>query len=530
MAKKTIAQLTTEFGDGKTVSGSNFANIFDSNFNLAETGTSTAEGSLFLKGNLTANEYILSSSVINQQILDVSGSTHFGDSSDDVHTRIGSMMITGSLTISGSSGFQFRVDSDDVVLGADAGKQLDSSATSYNVLIGHEAGYDLTSGDKNVFIGQQAGGNGGGTIGPNGTFDVAIGYRAMGEGYVKSGNGNVMLGYEAGSRLGYAGSGAGNNVAIGYQAGQNIKGYNNVAVGLQALYGVQTGNGANWNNIGIGREAGKIYQGYDSIFIGYLAGNSATTGNGNILIGTDVDLGSATDSGIMKIGSGSIIPLSASLVTGDVKFPSTASAAYFVGDGSQLTNLPSSSPFPLSGSAIISSSFTAGDTNSNALKVIASGSVSGSGIVEFVGSAGTLFSAVDSLSGSLMAVTDASGIPILEVFSDATVEAKGFKGYRPIETRAASFVLQLGDMGTYNRCGSVTVSLSASSAIPFEIGTEIEFFQTSSAGNLLITASAGSGITLNSKDGNLKLAGQFSAATLKKVGTNEWDLVGDLTS
>ena len=131
-----------------------------------------------------------------------------------------------------------------------------------------------------------------------------------------------------------------------------------------------------------------------------------------------------------------------------------------------------------------------------------------------------------------MSVTDASGIPILEVFSDATVEVKGFKGYRPIQTQASSFVLQLSDMGTYNRCGGVaiTASLSASSAIPFAIGTEIEFFQTSSAGNLLITASAGSGITLNSKDGNLKLAGQFSAATLKKVGTNEWDLVGDLTS
>ena len=135
------------------------------------------------------------------------------------------------------------------------------------------------------------------------------------------------------------------------------------------------------------------------------------------------------------------------------------------------------------------------------------------------------------MSGSLMAVTDASGIPILEVFSDNTVTANGFKGWRPYQTQATSFVLQLGDMGTYNRCGgvAVTASLSASSAIPFALGTEIEFFQTSSAGNLLITASAGSGVTINSKNGNLKLAGQFSAATLKKVGTDEWDLIGDLT-
>lgn len=218
-------------------------------------------------------------------------------------------------------------------------------------------------------------------------------------------------------------------------------------------------------------------------------------------------------------------------ISGSMDVDGFVSASSFSGDGSGLTNLPASSTFPYSGSAIISSSFTAGDTNSNVLKLIGSGSVSGSGLFEIEGSTGTLFSAVDSMTGSLMSVTDASGIPILEVFSDATVEAKGFKGYRPIETRAASFVLQLSDMGTYNRCGgtAITASLSASSAIPFAIGTEIEFFQTSSAGNLLITASAGSGITLNSKDGNLKLAGQFSAATLKKVGTNEWDLVGDLT-
>jgi hypothetical protein len=34
---------------------------------------------------------------------------------------------------------------------------------------------------------------------------------------------------------------------------------------------------------------------------------------------------------------------------------------------------------------------------------------------------------------------------------------------------------------------------------------------------------------MNSKNGNIKLTGQFSAATLKKVGTDEWDLIGDLS-
>ena len=158
------------------------------------------------------------------------------------------------------------------------------------------------------------------------------------------------------------------------------------------------------------------------------------------------------------------------------------------------------------------------------LKVRASGSVAfdGSG-------SGQLFAIDNSLTGSLMAVTDASGIPMLEVFSNATVEAQGFKGWRPIETRGGDFSPQLKDMGTYNRTGgNLTCSISASAQIPFQIGTEIEFIQTASAGNLYFHTGSTS-VTINSKNANIKLAGQWSAATLKKIDTDEWDLIGDLT-
>jgi hypothetical protein len=46
-----------------------------------------------------------------------------------------------------------------------------------------------------------------------------------------------------------------------------------------------------------------------------------------------------------------------------------------------------------------------------------------SGSVAFLGNSGSLFSIVDSMSGSLMAVSDISGLPILEVFSDDRVVA-----------------------------------------------------------------------------------------------------------
>lgn len=59
--------------------------------------------------------------------------------------------------------------------------------------------------------------------------------------------------------------------------------------------------------------------------------------------------------------------------------------------------------------------FSGSAANSIRLEVLQSGSVA------FLGNSGSLFSIVDSMSGSLMSVNDISGLPILEVFSDDKV-------------------------------------------------------------------------------------------------------------
>ena len=99
-------------------------------------------------------------------------------------------------------------------------------------------------------------------------------------------------------------------------------------------------------------------------------------------------------------------------VSGSITSNNTASAAYFVGDGSQLTNLPSSDPFPYSGSAIISSS---GATASLTLEG------SGSTVFDIIGSQGTLFSVDDDLSGTIFTANDISGLPILEASASGDV-------------------------------------------------------------------------------------------------------------
>ena len=118
----------------------------------------------------------------------------------------------------------------------------------------------------------------------------------------------------------------------------------------------------------------------------------------------------------------------------------------------------------------------------------------------------------------------------------ANVTASTFNGdgsaltnlQRPISNSVIfPFTASNSNSGFYFRAGgNVTCSIQSSSLVSCNVGNEFEIFQTSSAGYVLFLT--GSGVTLNSKGGNIKLAGQFSAATLKKVGNNEWDLIGDL--
>ena len=133
---------------------------------------------------------------------------------------------------------------------------------------------------------------------------------------------------------------------------------------------------------------------------------------------------------------------------------------------------------------------------------------------------------LDFAAPHFLASITASG----NISASGTSSAASFAGdgnlQRPITASSTNLSASMDNAGYYFRVGgNVTCSIGTNAALPIKTGTEYEFFQTSSAGNFYIT---GSGITINSKGGNIQLAGQFSAATLKKVGTDEWDLIGDL--
>jgi hypothetical protein len=90
-------------------------NIQDTYQRVVQTdGTNLADGTgsllpisfngndVIISGSLTAHQYIVSSSVTNITIATLSGSTTFGNSTDDTHTFTGNITASGNISASGT--------------------------------------------------------------------------------------------------------------------------------------------------------------------------------------------------------------------------------------------------------------------------------------------------------------------------------------------------------------------------------------------------------------------------------------------
>jgi len=114
--------------------------------------------------------------------------------------------------------------------------------------------------------------------------------------------------------------------------------------------------------------------------------------------------------------------------------------------------------------------------------------------------------------------------------SGANTDIASTIAHRPENLQTASYTLVIGDAGKNIRmnnasANNLTVPLNAT--VAFALGTEIDICQYG-AGQTSVVATGG--VTIRSKAGNLKLTGQYSGATLKKIGTDEWMLFGDLSA
>lgn len=101
---------------------------------------------------------------------------------------------------------------------------------------------------------------------------------------------------------------------------------------------------------------------------------------------------------------------------------------------------------------------------------------------------------------------------------------------RPIVTQTGSNTFALTDGNTWQKCtsaGAMTLTVPTNASVAFPVGTEIDVYQQG-AGQVSIAAAGG--VTINSAFGNLKIAAQYTGASLKKTATNTWELVGNLTA
>lgn len=115
---------------------------------------------------------------------------------------------------------------------------------------------------------------------------------------------------------------------------------------------------------------------------------------------------------------------------------------------------------------------------------------------------------------------------------DGTTAWNSLPYFNNIQTNeeTASYTIALSDnerLIEMNSASANNLTVPPNSSVAFPIGTKIDILQTG-AGQTTIVAD--SGVTINSKEGNLKLSGQWSAATLIKRGTDAWALIGDLSA
>jgi hypothetical protein len=99
-----------------------------------------------------------------------------------------------------------------------------------------------------------------------------------------------------------------------------------------------------------------------------------------------------------------------------------------------------------------------------------------------------------------------------------------------ITAQVASYTLALSDnwkLVTMSSVSAMNLTVPPNSSVAFPIGANITIVGINTG---QVTIVAGSGVTINSADGKLKLRVRYSSATLIKTATDTWILIGDIAA
>lgn len=107
-------------------------------------------------------------------------------------------------------------------------------------------------------------------------------------------------------------------------------------------------------------------------------------------------------------------------------------------------------------------------------------------------------------------------------------KARDAMGAVLINTQTASYTLVIGDAGKIvemNVASANNLTIPPNSSVAFVTGTIIDVYQYGAGQTTFVP---GSGVTMRSSGAKTKTYGQYSAASLVKRDTDEWELAGDI--
>lgn len=152
----------------------------------------------------------------------------------------------------------------------------------------------------------------------------------------------------------------------------------------------------------------------------------------------------------------------------------------------------------------------------------------GTGTTTSTGTGSVVLSASPALTGTPTA-------PSAPAYTDTTQVATTAQVYDTVTTIpenaqvGTTYTLVIGDAGklvTMSNAAAITLTIPTNASVAFPVGTRVDLFQYG-AGQVTV---GGAGVTIRSSGSKLKLTGQYSGATLWKKATDEWFLIGDITT
>lgn len=122
------------------------------------------------------------------------------------------------------------------------------------------------------------------------------------------------------------------------------------------------------------------------------------------------------------------------------------------------------------------------------------------------------------------------GTPLNEIQFYDGVTWRNHNDSTTLVTKIANHTIELSDAGrtiSVDSAASVTITIPLNSSASFAVGSRLDIVRVNT-GDVLISPAVG--VTLNSKNNNRRIAARYSGATLIKLDTNSWILIGDLTA